>query len=54
MTENTADVTMKDVEQSVNHVLTVRNGTVLVTIQDGVILKVEGISRTIKERRKGK
>jgi hypothetical protein len=52
MPEPAADVTMKDIELSVNHVLAVKNGTVLVTIQDGVILEVE--EKAIKRRRKGK
>lgn len=47
-----AEVTMKDVEASVLHVLTVKNGTVLVTIQDGVILEVT--ETAVKRRRKGK
>ncbi len=48
----TTEVTMKDIEASVAHVLAVKNGTVLVTIQDGVILEV--METAVKRRRKGK
>ncbi|MDD5338462.1 MAG: hypothetical protein PHG35_03500 [Dehalococcoidales bacterium] len=52
MPEPAQDVTLKDVEASIAHVQAVRNGTVTVTIQDGVILEV--VETAITRRKKAK